>query len=123
MPFLNKSQRDVIGQFNIGIHVARATSTLPVSTTMHLFTVSVGRVVVNLMFGTVTTAIQSSDPVAKITCTPTVGTAVDVASTVTLASLEVGGWVAVAGDGTALVVNNGGASLIGAKPGWFLCNV
>ncbi len=119
MPFTVQSQIDASQLLLLGVHVARPTSGLPISTTMHLFTVT-GSVMVNMLIGRVTTAIQSSDPVAKLTCTPGAGTAVDVASTVTLASLEAGGWIACAGDGTAMVVNNHGASLLGAKPGYFL---
>ncbi|MGM3000386.1 hypothetical protein ACS2TJ_26870, partial [Bacillus cereus group sp. BC312] len=86
----------------LGVHVARATAALPQSATGSLFTVT-GRVLVAALFGQVTTAIQSTDPVAKITGTPTAGTAVDIASTVDLSSLEVGGFIFVEGDGTALV--------------------
>jgi len=107
----------------LGFRADRATATLPQTSTSHLFTVTVGRVLVNLMVGGVTTIIQSSDPVAKITATPTTGSAVDIASTTALTSLEVGGWIGVSGDGTALVVNNAGASLIGAKPCFFMVNI
>lgn len=119
MPNLVQSQIDAAQLLLMGVHVARATATLPQNATQHLFTVT-GSVIINLMVGRVTVAIQSSDPVAKITSTPGAGSAVDVASTVTLASLEIGGWIGVSGDGTALVVNNHGASLLGAKPCFFL---
>lgn len=121
MPSLNQSQIDVspIGVF--GVHVVRATATLPQSATGHLFSV-VGRVFVTGLVGQVTTAIQSSDPVAKVTSTPTSGTAVDVASTVDLSSLEVGGFVFVEGDGTALVKSNAGAAFIGANSGRWIAN-
>ncbi len=119
MPSLVQSQIDAAQLLLMGVHVARATSTLPQNGTLHLFTVT-GSVIVNLMVGRVTVAIQSSDPVAKITATPGAGSAVDVASTVDLTSLEIGGWVGVSGDGTALVKNNHGASLLGAKPCFFL---
>ena len=121
MAYTAQSQIDASQLLILGVHVARATSTLPQNATLHLFTIT-GSVCVNLMVGRVTVAIQSSDPVAKITSTPGTGTAVDVASTTTLASLEIGGWIGVSGDGTGLVVNNHGASLLGAKPGYFFAD-
>lgn len=102
--------RDVFATLRLGFHVARAAAALPQSTTGSLFTVSVGRIVVTLLVGEVTTAIQSTDPVAKVTSTPTTGTAVDVASTVDSSSLEIGGFLTVEGDGTALVKSNAGAA-------------
>ena len=110
MPSLNQSQKDVSVFTALGIHVAKAAATLPQTSTQHLFTITGGRVLVRLLFGEVTTIIQSTDPVAKITSTPTTGTAVDVASTVDLSSLEAGGLLIVEGDGTALIKGNAGAS-------------
>jgi hypothetical protein len=101
-------------QFVRGIHVARATDTLPQTGTDNLFTVSGGRVLINFLMGTVTTIIQNSDPVAKITVTPTTGSAVDVASTVDLTWLEAGGNVVCEGDTTALVKGNAGQCIVPA---------
>ncbi len=114
MPPMNQSQIDAAPIFSLGIHVVRPTAALPQSATGHLFTVT-GRVFIPLMFGQVTTAIQSSDPVAKVTGTPTVGTAVDIASTVDLSSLEAGGFIYVEGDGTALVKSNAGVAFANLK--------
>ncbi len=121
MPNLNQSQIDITPGNVLGVHVVRPLATLPQSATGHLFQVT-GRVVVTLLVGQVTTAIQSSDPVAKVTLTPTAGTAVDVASTVDLSSLEVGGFIFVEGDGTALVKSNAGGAFIGAPSGRFIAN-
>lgn len=121
MPNLNQSQIDAAPIYSLGIHVARATATLPQSATGHLFTVA-GRVFVSLLFGQVTTAIQSTDPVAKVTLTPTVGTAIDVASTVDLSSLEVGGFIFVEGDGTALVKSNAGGAFSALGSVGFIVN-
>lgn len=121
MPQMNQSQIDVSPIGVLGIHVARATAALPQSATGHLFSIT-GRVMVTMLVGQVTTAIQSTDPVAKITGTPTVGTAVDIASTVDLSSLEIGGFIFVEGDGTALVKSNAGAAFIGANSGRFIAN-
>lgn len=110
MPQLNQSQKDVSTLTALGIHVAKAAASLPQTGTQHLFTITGGRVLVRLLFGEVTTIIQSTDPVAKITGTPTVGTAVDIASTVDLSSLEAGGLLMVEGDGSALIKGNAGGS-------------
>lgn len=121
MPNLNQSQIDVTPTGVLGVHVVRPAASLPQSATGHLFAVT-GRVLVTCLIGQVTTIIQNSDPVAKITATPTSGTAVDVASTVDLSSLEVGGFIFVEGDGTALVKSNAGAAFIGAPSGHFIAN-
>lgn len=110
MPSINQSQRDALALGVFGEHVAKAAATLPATTTQHLFVITGGRVLVTLLFGEVTTIIQSSDPVIKVTGTPTTGTAVDIASTVDITSLEVGGKLIVEGDGTALVKGNAGAA-------------
>jgi hypothetical protein len=110
MPNINQSQRDALALGVYGEHVAKAAATLPQTATGHLFIVTGGRVMVTLLFGEVTTIIQSSDPVLKITGTPTTGTAVDIASTVDITSLEVGGKLIVEGDGTAMVKGNAGAA-------------
>lgn len=110
MPAFNQSQKDASVFTALGIHVAKASASLPQTSTQHLFTISGGRVLVRLIFGEVTTIIQSTDPVAKITSTPTTGSAVDIASTVDLSSLEAGGLLIVEGDGTAMVKGNAGAS-------------
>ena len=104
----SNQNRDVFTSIALGFHVARSTAALPQSTTGNLFTVSGGRVLVTMLFGQVTTAIQATDPVAKITSTPTTGSAVDIASTVDLSSLEIGGLIIAEGDTTALIKVNGG---------------
>jgi hypothetical protein len=104
-----------------GIRVSRAAATLPQTGTSNLFTVSGGRVLVTALVGCITTVIQNSDPVAKLTSTPTAGSAVDIASTVDLTSLEVGGHLVCEGDGTALVKSNAGAAYMSAGVGYWIC--
>lgn len=120
MPSINQSQRDALSLTGLGEHVAKAAATLPATTTQHLFVITGGVVRINLLFGQVTTVIQGTDPVIKVTGTPTTGTAVDIASTVDISSLEVGGFITVEGDGTALIKGNAGAGLPGTGVGWFL---
>ncbi len=96
--------------FRLGHHVSRDADTLPQTTIESLFTIAGGRVLITLLFGTVTTtAIQNSDPVAKLTANPTTGTSVDIASTVDLSSLEIGGFIVCEGDTSALIKCNAGA--------------
>lgn len=114
------------------IKVRQASSTggalaLPASTTGQLFRVRGGKVLVRALIGTVTTtAIQGTDPVMKFSskqldaASAAVGTAVDIASTVDISSLEVGGTVFVEGDGTAMVKANAGATFIGTNSGLWI---
>lgn len=112
------------------IHVKRAGKVLPQSTTEILFKVVGGRVLVRALIGEATVVLTATDPVAKISSKKlnaaldtAVGTAVDVASTVNLASLEVGGNAFVEGDGTALVKANAGATFMGTNTGaWIAPN-
>lgn len=96
------------------VHVSRPALALPQSTTEQLFRVKGGRVWVHLLLGEVTTVIQNSDPVAKISSkkldatSTAVGSAVDIAPTVALTSLEVGGLIFMEGDNTALLLTNAG---------------
>ena len=103
--------------FSLGHHVTRATDTLPQTATEALFTVSGGRVLINLLIGEVTTIIQNSDPVAKLTANPTTGSSIDIASTVDITSLEVGGMLVCEGDGTAIVKSNAGAAYLSGGVG------
>ena len=114
--------QSVINQF---IHVARPTLALPQSTTEILFRVYGGRIHVKLLIGEVTTVIQSSDPVAKITsgrlddASALVGTVYDIASTLNMSSDEVGTIYTVEGDGTAIVSPQlAGAGYFGAVAGF-----
>jgi hypothetical protein len=95
----------VIDQF---IQVSRAAKALPQTATEQLFRIHGGRVLVKLLVGEVTTAIQSTDPVAKVSISKLsaagalVGTAYDIASTLDMSSDEVGTMYGVEGDGTAI---------------------
>lgn len=109
------------------IQVSRAAASLPQTSTHQLFQVRGGRVLVRALVGEVTTVIQSTDPVIKVSSKKlnaamdtAVGTAVDVASTVDISSLEVGGMVFVEGDGTAAVKSNAGAAFIGTNSGQWI---
>ena len=106
-----------------GFSASRALDTLPqtvASPGEALFTISGGRVLVTRLVGEVTTAIEGTDPVLSVTSAPTTGTAVVLASTVDSKSAEVGGFLSVEGDGTALVLSVAGAVLATAVPTSFV---
>jgi hypothetical protein len=94
------------------VHVKRAAKNLPQTTTEQLFRVYGGRVLVKLLLGEVTTVIEGTDPVVKVSVSSLTdagalqGTAYDIASTLDISSDEVGTLYAVEGDGTALISGN-----------------
>lgn len=91
------------------VQVSRAAATLPATTTTSYFQVSGGRILVHLLLGEVTTVCSATATNLKVTSTPTVGTAVDVAANLAIASFEVGAILVVEGDGTALIGTSAGS--------------
>lgn len=91
------------------IHVARPTLALPQTATQQIFRVRTGRVLVKLLVGEVTTVIEGTDPVLKVSVSKLTaanllsGTAYDIASTLDISSDEVGTMYSVEGDGTAII--------------------
>lgn len=108
------------------IQVSQPAVALPASTTGQLFRVKGGRVIVRALLGEVTTIIQTQADNTKISskkldnASVAVGTAVDVASNLDITAIEVGGFLFVEGDGTALVKATAGASLIGTNSGMWI---
>ena len=98
--------------FHLGVHVAKASATVPQTTTQDLFTITGGRVLVTLLFGEVTTVIGSVTENIKVNANPTIGTTYIIASNVDCNALEPGGLLVVEGDGTALIKTG----LAGAGP-------
>jgi hypothetical protein len=94
----------------LGIRTDRATATLPASGYGALFTITGGRVLMNMLLGEVTTIIQAQACTVKVTGTPTTGTAVDLsAASASVSAKEVGSlWGFVGPSGTALNVANAG---------------
>jgi len=107
---------------NLGFRVDKASATLPASTTQDLFTIAGGRVLVTLLFGEVTTIIETQACNTKVTAAPTVGTAVDLASNLDITADEAGCLYLVEGDGTALVGANAGAAMSGIGRAGFIVN-
>jgi hypothetical protein len=95
----------------LGFRADKAAATLPATTTQTIFTVTGGRVLLRLLFGEVTTIIQSQATTLKVTSAPTTGTAVDLTSTLDINAKEAGTLLLVEGDGTALIGANAGAAL------------
>lgn len=122
-PTGSSGRQAVLSQY---IQVRQASSTgggiaLPASTTGQLFRVKGGRVLVRGIVGTVQgTAIQGTDPVLTVlskqldAASAAVGTAVTIATTVDVSSLEIGGSIVVPGTGGALVKANAGAAVAAA---------
>lgn len=110
------------------IQVSRPALALPASTTEQLFRVYGGRVLVKLMVGQVTTVIEATDPIAKVSFKALTnagvadGTAYDIASTLDISSDEVGTLYGVEGDGTAITSGNQVAGTLEAFGTGFIAN-
>lgn len=105
----NESQRLAYGLISLGINVAKASATLPASTTQDLFTIAGGRVLITHFIGEVTTIVQAQACNLKVTSTPTTGSAVDFASNLDINGFEAGALLIAEGDGTALIGTSAGA--------------
>ena len=117
MAFLIKDQRGNRAQAANGrnaiveqlIQVSRAAKALPQTTNQQIFRIYGGRVWVKHLIGTVTTVIEGTDPVAKVTyaaltdANTLVGTAYDIGATLDISSDEVGTLLSVEGDGSAII--------------------
>lgn len=97
-------------------HVTCPARVVPQSTTDIIFRVYGGRVLVHRLLGEVTVVISGTDPQISILSKAlnaagdtAIGTAVTVASSATIANLEVGGSVWPEGDATAIIKSNAGA--------------
>jgi hypothetical protein len=109
----------VITDIGKGFRVNRATANFPAAALVAgepLFTIAGGLVLITRFFGEVTTAIEATDPVLSLTTAPTTGSAVVIASTVDSKSAEIGGFLSIEGDGSAIVLSVAGAILGTAVP-------
>jgi hypothetical protein len=121
MPSLNQSQIDILLTDLWGARLDRATATLPQSAAAAIFTVSAGRVVVNMLIGQVTTIIQAQACNVKLKVVPTAGSTVDLCAVVDINALEVGGKLVVPGvAATALTKANAGAIIVTSTG--FICD-
>jgi hypothetical protein len=99
-----------------GVKVAGTAKAVPQNATQTLFTVSGGRIAVTSLFGVVTVIMAGTTPNCKFTSTPTTGTAVDLTTTTSLGTTEVGGHVTIGSFGAATVVKNAGAANLLSAP-------
>jgi len=113
--YRSEANWEALNLLGFGFHVSRVEDTLPQTTTESLFTVAGGRCLVTLMYGEcVTTVFSATDPQLKITSNPDTGSSVDTAATVDSKDLEVGGFLLVEGDTSALVKSLGGGIITAA---------
>ena len=89
-------------------HTVCHPADLPATVAEATFNVNGGEVLVHLMYGRVTTLIQTQTCNTKVTLNPTTGTSADVASNLDITADEVGTIYIVEGDGTALIGVNAG---------------
>lgn len=110
MPPLNQSQIDVLTTEIWGGRVDRATATLPQTAAGTLFTITGGRVLINMILGEVTTIIQAQANNTKLKVVPTVGSTVDLCAVKDITGLEARGFLLLDGvAATALAQANAGA--------------
>lgn len=115
----NKDVRTI----SAGLAVSRAAANTPQTAAQNIFTVSGGRILLVALVGQVTTAIGSTAVTAKVTNTPTSGTATDIASATAITSKEVGTLLGLPlTPGSALVVgaNAGAAVQVPGHQGWLI---
>ena len=105
------------------VHVEVHPADLPQTAAEATFEVQGGEVLVHLLYGRVTTVIQTQACNTKVTLNPTTGTSADVASNLDITGDEVGTIYIVEGDGTALIGVNAGQTWAGAGlPHAFIVN-
>lgn len=83
-----------LGRRNLGQNTERATA-LPI--TGSLFTVAGGRILVTLILGELTVACDANATAARLTATPTVGTARDICAATNIASYAIGDLLGITG--------------------------
>jgi hypothetical protein len=116
--FTNQS-RDVFTTIGLGFRASKASAVLPQTTTQNIFTIAGGRVMVTALIGQFTAAASGTASNLKVTSTPSVGTAVDVAANLAIANFELGAILIVEGDGTAIIgtaTGSGFAPALNALP-------
>ena len=117
MPHYNTSTRQRVADINLGLRVDKATATLPQTTSSALFNVEVGRVLVNMILGEVTTVIQTQINATKLQSNPDTGTTTDMCAALDITAKEVGSLFTISGTaGTALQAGSSGSVIGQAIP-------
>ena len=116
MPHYNVSARGRLADINLGIRVDRATSTLPQTAALDIFTIAGGRVAMTAIVGEVTTVLGAVGNLS-LEVNPTVGTTTALCAVVASATEEVGAQFSIDGTvGTAMLSGLGGAVAMQSKP-------
>jgi hypothetical protein len=113
MPNYNASTRQAIADIGVGLRVDRATAALPATTSDVLFTVSGGRVIVDLILGEVTTVIEDQENNTNLEANPTTGTATDICTALDIADHEAGTLYTVSGTAATAMQSGSSGSVIG----------
>jgi hypothetical protein len=116
MPYYNKSTRDVAAALGLGLRVDRATAVPPQTAVQVLFNVEVGRVLVTLVLGTVTTVIGNVATILHMQSDPDTGTTTDMcvaALGLDIDSLEAGTLLTITGTVTDAMQAGSSGSVIG----------
>jgi len=74
----------------LGFRVQGAAKTLPLNATTTIFTIAGGRIMIGLLYGVVTTIVGGTTPALKLVATPTVGSANDMCTALTITADQVG---------------------------------
>src|SRR6185503_18272226 len=121
MPPLNQSQKDATQIFGLGVHVQKASATVPQGTVQDIFVVSGGNVLVTLLYGMVTTILGATANNISVNSNPTAtGTTYIIASAIEGNALEANSFMVVEGDGTALMITGkaGAGPIISGNALW-----
>ncbi len=108
---------DAVQAVTMGKQVSKATAALAATSTVDLFTIAGGRVVIHAIIGEVTTVVQSQETLCKLISTPTTGTAVDLCIASDLTGDEAGCLYGITGlFSEALVGSAAGATVAPRNP-------
>lgn len=89
---------DAVRKVGLGNSVARSIANLPQTATEALFTIAGGRVLIPLIFGEITTAVQAQATTVKLQGNPTAaGTSVDLCATVDVNAATVATLLSITG--------------------------
>lgn len=103
---------DAVQAVTMGKKVSKVTAVLAGTSTVDLFTVATGRVIVHAIVGEVTIIVETQATSCKLISTPTTGTAADLCAALDLTADEVGCLYGITGlTGDALVGTNAGATI------------
>lgn len=87
-----------------GIKVERATALLPQTAAAPIFNIRGGRVAITQIIGEVTTVIQTQANLTNLVGNPTVGTSVDLCTTLSITAFEVGCLLGITGLNTDALI-------------------